>query len=98
MKSTAAILTAAVFTAAGSLHNAAHVSARTVCPAPPTGAVCGHPEFDSCGLIVNGVNRHFCLHVPALLQTGMPVVFNFHGTGGQAEKAAVDGISIPNKA
>lgn len=63
------------------------------CPtAPPAGATCNHPsEFTSCGLVVNGLTRHFCIHEPSEEPmhntppgTRMPAILAFHGGGGNA--------------
>lgn len=64
------------------------------CPTPPPGAGtpdearCNNAEFQSCGITVNGIDRHFCIHVPsdgpAAIKQNMPVVFAFHGGGGDA--------------
>ncbi len=64
------------------------------CANPPPGfgtpneARCNNPEFQSCGITVNGINRHFCIHVPSdgplQVKRDMPVIFAFHGGGGDA--------------
>ncbi len=55
---------------------------------PPAGAACGNAEFQSCGITVNGINRHFCIHVPdsgpVAVRQNMPIIFAFHGGGGDA--------------
>jgi poly(3-hydroxybutyrate) depolymerase len=64
------------------------VAAAQICPAaPPAGMTCGNPEFQSCGIDVNGITRHFCIHVPAAPATDLPVVFALHGGGGEASRA-----------
>ena len=63
-------------------------SAQGMCPAPPPpGLQCGNPEFQSCGIAVNGVTRHFCIHVPQFPVTNRPVVWGFHGHTGTASRA-----------
>lgn len=65
-------------------------AAQFACPmAPPAGPIsqCGNPEFQSCGIDVNGITRHFCIHEPAFPDEDVPVVWGFHGSGGQASRA-----------
>lgn len=69
-------------------------AAQVTCPAgpPPVPVVdCGNPEFQSCGIDVGGIPRHFCIHVPAapppVPAAGRSVVIAFHGRGGQANRA-----------
>lgn len=65
-------------------------AAQFACPvAAPAGpfAQCGNPEFQSCGIDVNGIVRHFCVHQPAFPTEAVPVVWGFHGSGGQASRA-----------
>ena len=74
-----------------------------ICPLPPPGAggpnvaKCKNSEFQSCGINVNGITRHFCIHVPSdgagapagqsdPLIENLPVIFGFHGGGGDASK------------
>ncbi|MCP4996328.1 MAG: hypothetical protein GY934_21530, partial [Gammaproteobacteria bacterium] len=56
-----------------------------------------NPEFQSCGIDVNGITRHFCIHVPSdganppagqsdPLIENMPVIFGFHGRSGDATR------------
>lgn len=65
-----------------------------VCPtAPPGGATCNHPsEFLSCGILVNGIPRHFCIHEPSEeprlgVPAGYapPVILAFHGASGNGD-------------
>lgn len=61
------------------------------CPqTPPPQTDCSNPEFQSCGIMVNGINRHFCIHVPSTVTSGnissLPVVMAFHGNGGNATR------------
>ena len=60
---------------------------QVTCPAPPGNLQCGNPEFTSCGVAVDTVQRHFCIHVPATTPSppaGMPVVIGYHGGTGTA--------------
>lgn len=73
---------------------ASSAAAQVACPAgaPPVPVVdCGNPEFQSCGIDVGGITRHFCVHVPSVPPpvpaAGVPVVLGFHGGGGQASAA-----------
>lgn len=73
---------AAVFTAASGAAVAFN------CPiAPPAALQCGNPEFQSCGIQVNGVLRHFCIHQPQRPTSNLPVVWGFHGHTGAASRA-----------
>jgi poly(3-hydroxybutyrate) depolymerase len=75
---------AAAFAATG----AAAAAAQVICPAaPPPMFQCGNPEFQSCGIMVNGVPRHFCIHVPQFPASDVPVVWGFHGHTGSAARA-----------
>lgn len=65
-------------------------AAQFVCPtAAPAGPItqCGNPEFQSCGIDVNGITRHFCIHEPVFPTADVPVIWGFHGGGGQASRA-----------
>lgn len=71
-------------------------AAAFTCPQPPPGAgspqqaSCGNAEFQSCGIDVNGINRHFCIHVPSAgppqVTRDLPVILAFHGRGGDATR------------
>ena len=74
------------FLCAALLNLTASVSAQAFnCPLPPPGnLVCGNAEFQNCGIDVDGVTRHFCIHQPAQPQNGLPAVWGFHGGTKQA--------------
>ena len=56
-------------------------AAHAICPVgvPGPADLCGNLEFESCTLNVYGVDRDYCIHIPARPQNELPVVFAFHG-------------------
>jgi len=78
-----------ILSVAISLCAPAPAHAQVNCPVPPQGApCCGNPEFKSCGITVDGVDRHFCIHVPAQPRATKPrpVIVGFHGGAGNAAR------------
>ena len=61
-------------------------AAHAICPvgAPGPADLCGDLEFDSCSMNVNGVDRNYCIHIPAQPPSDLPVVFGFHGGNQRA--------------
>jgi len=71
---------------------ATEAAAQAACSPPDTDVPvnvrsCGNPEFQSCSLDVDGIARHFCLHIPKQPKENIPLVLGFHGGGGMASRA-----------
>jgi len=74
------------------LFSATDAAAQATCSpphadVPPSVRSCGNPEFQSCSMDVDGIQRHFCLHVPKQPKENIPLVLGFHGGGGMASRA-----------
>ena len=61
--------------------------AQVACFSGASATTCGNPEFQACSITSGGAQRRFCLHEPDIPQTDVPVVFAFHGGGGDASSA-----------
>ncbi len=61
--------------------------AQIACSSGASAATCNNPEFQACTITSGGAQRQFCIHEPAIPQTNVPVVFAFHGGGGDASRA-----------
>lgn len=57
------------------------------CGSGTSPATCGNPEFRACTITSSGVQRQFCIHQPSIPRSRVPVVFAFHGGGGDASRA-----------
>jgi poly(3-hydroxybutyrate) depolymerase len=60
---------------------AGSTTAHAICPVgvPGPAGLCGNPEFDSCTVNVNGIDRNYCIHIPAQPPEDLPAIFAFHG-------------------
>jgi len=58
--------------------------AQAFCPMAGPANACSNPEFQSCSLTVNGVQRSYCIHVPDQPANDLPVIFAFHGASQSA--------------
>ncbi|MEM7522419.1 MAG: hypothetical protein AAF360_01390 [Pseudomonadota bacterium] len=72
---------------AGLLTLAHQAHAQIACGSGASAATCGNPEFRACTIASGGAQRQFCVHQPSLPTIGVPVVFAFHGGGGDASRA-----------
>ena len=61
--------------------------AQVACSSGASATTCGNPEFQACTINSGGAQRQFCLHEPDIPQSNVPVVFAFHGGGGNASRA-----------
>ena len=61
--------------------------AQISCGSGAGASTCGNPEFRACTIASGGSQRQFCIHQPAIPKTNVPVVFAFHGGGGDASAA-----------
>jgi poly(3-hydroxybutyrate) depolymerase len=52
---------------------------------PGPAGLCGNLEFESCSLNVSGVDRNYCIHIPAQPPSDLPVIFAFHGGNQRAD-------------
>lgn len=60
---------------------------QIACGSGASAATCGNPEFRACTITSGGAQRQFCIHQPDRPKTDVPVVFAFHGGGGDASRA-----------
>jgi len=61
--------------------------AQINCSSGASAATCDNPEFQACTIASGGTQRQFCIHQPTIPDTNVPVVFAFHGGGGDASRA-----------